>query len=364
MIYFNNFNRFPDELLAEELFAIEKVIKSGNYILGPEVNLFENDWAALCGAKYAVGVGNGMDAIQIGLMALKIRAGDEVILPSITAFATVLSVINAGATPVFADINPQTALMSIESVKRCISKKTKALIVVHLYGQIKNMQDWIKLTTKSNLKLIEDCAQSHLAMEKNKYCGTFGVYGAFSFYPTKNLGAIGDAGIVLCDDKNLYDDIKMLRNYGQSERYFHPHLGLNSRLDELQAAVLNVKLKTLKAYNNRRKEIAKLYFKKIKNKKISLLSEPLDDKTHVYHLFVILCEDRNEFQSYLTRENIQTLIHYPLPLHFQEPCKSIRTDPNGLPFSELHARKCLSIPCNPQMSDNEVLHVIDIINSY
>ena len=156
----------------------------------------------------------------------------------------------------------------------------------------------------------------------------------------------------------------MLRNYGQSERYFHPHLGLNSRLDELQAAVLNVKLKTLKACNNRRKEIAKLYFKKIKNNKINLLSEPLDFKSHVYHLFIILCENRNELQSYLISKNIETLIHYPLPLHFQEPCKLIRTDPNGLSFSELHARRCLSIPCNPQMTNDEVLHVIDTINSY
>ena len=235
-----------------------------------------------------------MEAIEIGLRSLGIGPGDEVITTAMTAFATVLAVLRAGAIPVLADIDPMTGLLDLSSVKRCLTAKTKAVLLVHLYGHVSNMDSWVEFCSNHQVFLLEDCAQSHLAKWKGKSSGSFGKWGAFSFYPTKNLGALGDGGALVTWDKQVSEKAKILRNYGQSIRYHHPELGLNSRLDELQAALISVRFNWLDRFTERRKKIAKSYYEGISNPLIAFLSRPRDEENHVYHLFVILCEDRDD----------------------------------------------------------------------
>lgn len=265
MISMNNFQAEPEELIQQEIAAVEKVIKSGWYILGDQVRNFELAWANRCRVNYAIGVGNGMDAIEIGLRALNIGFGDEVITTPMTAFATVLAIIRAGATPVLADIDPASALLDPVSVERCLSSRTRAILLVHLYGQVRNMDTWIALCNHADVQLLEDCAQSHLASWKNKVAGAFGAWGAYSFYPTKNLGTLGDGGAIITNSEEVANQSKILRNYGQSQRYHHSELGLNSRLDEMHAAILTTRLGWVDFFTARRNEIAKAYFDGIKN---------------------------------------------------------------------------------------------------
>lgn len=364
MILMNDFKAEPEALIQAELVAMERVVRSGWYVLGNENKAFEVAWAECCGVAHAVGVGNGMDAIEIGLRALDIGPGDEVITTPMTAFATVLAILRAGATPVLADINAETALLDIESVKRCITTRTKALLLVHLYGQLRNMAQWVALCDEYDIALLEDCAQSHLAQLNGKIAGGFGAFGAYSFYPTKNLGALGDGGALVCNDAKIAEKSAVLRNYGQSVRYHHPEFGMNSRLDELQAAILLARLSWLKEFTQRRREIATQFHAKIVNSHISLLAQPQEPEAHAYHLFVILCEQRDTLQKHLHDTGIQSLIHYPIPIHHQERCKNMMQDPNGLPASEAHAKYCLSLPCHPQMSDQDVTNVIAAVNSF
>lgn len=364
MILMNDFRTEPEELLQQQLTAVERVLHSGWYVLGKEVKNFERTWAERCGVSYAVGVGNGMDAIEIGLRTLNIGAGDEVIATPMTAFATVLAVIRAGATPVLADIEPRTGLLEPASVERCLSPRTKAVLLVHLYGQVRQMDKWVKLCERYNISLLEDCAQSHLATCNGKAAGSFGVWGAYSFYPTKNLGAMGDGGALVTNSEAIATQAMMLRNYGQTQRYHHPELGLNSRLDELQAALLLVRLNWLEAFTARRRAIAKAYFAGISNPEIKLLDEPLASENHVYHLFVVLCEQRDKLSYFLQEHEINSLIHYPIPIHRQIPCQSIKHDAQGLANAEFYAKHCLSIPCHPQMSDHDINKVIEVLNAY
>lgn len=364
MILMNDFKAEPEDLRIAELAAVERVLHSGWYVLGQEVRAFEAEWAARCGIAHAIGVGNGMDAIEIGLRALDIGVGDEVITTPMTAFATVLAVIRSGAVPVLADIDPDTALLDPKSVERCITPKTRAVLLVHLYGQVCNMERWLDLCETHGLALLEDCAQSHLATWNNKIAGSFGRFGAYSFYPTKNLGAIGDAGAMVSNDSELIQRAAILRNYGQKERYYHSELGLNSRLDEIQAALLRVRLDRLEEFTQRRRQIAKIYFEKIANPKIQLLAQPLQTESHVYHLFVIRCAERERLAQHLRSSGIETFIHYPVPVHRQEPCTHLRCDPNGLPAAEQHAATCLSIPCHPQMSDADIAAIIEGLNAF
>jgi dTDP-4-amino-4,6-dideoxygalactose transaminase len=364
MILMNDFKAEPEALREAMLISAKRVIDSGWYVLGKEVESFEKNWAQTCGVRYGVGVGNGMDAIEIALRALNIGQGDEVITTPMTAFATVLAILRAGAIPVLADIESETALLSINSVKRCISKNTKAIVLVHLYGEVRNMQDWINLCEELNIDLIEDCAQSHLATWQGKVAGSFGKAGAYSFYPTKNLGALGDAGMLVTQDEAIAKKANYLRNYGQSVRYHHPELGMNSRLDEMQAAILSVRLSYLSEFTERRRNIASAYYTEIKNPLIKLLPHPQERSSHTYHLFVINCIKRDELQAHLLASGIQALIHYPIPIHHQEPCKQILRDPQGLSYSELHALNCLSLPCHPQMTDKEIQTVISAVNSF
>lgn len=364
MILMNGFKAEPQALREAMLFAAKRVIDSGWYVLGKEVEKFEQEWAHACGVTHGVGVGNGMDALEIALRSLNIRQGDEIITTSMTAFATVLAILRAGATPVLADIEPDTALISIESVKRCISKNTKALVLVHLYGEIRNMQAWVDLCNEYGIELIEDCAQAHLATWQGKVAGSFGKAGAYSFYPTKNLGALGDAGMLITNSEDISKKASQLRNYGQSERYRHPQLGMNSRLDEMQAAMLSVRLQWLPLFTERRREIALAYYTGINNSQVKLPMSPQEASSHVYHLFVVTCEMREKLQAHLHDCGVQTLIHYPIPIHHQESCKNILIDPQGLGNSEGHALTCLSLPCHPQMTDNDLSKVIAAINTF
>ena len=364
MILMNNFMAEPKELKKEMMHACRRVIDSGFYILGNELQEFESKWSAACGVKYGIGVGNGMDAIELSLRVLDIGPGDEVITTGMTAVATVLAIVRAGATPVLADIETEDALMSIESVSRCFTEKTKAIVLVHLYGRIDRMDQWTKLCKSKNIHLIEDCAQAHLSMYKNKYAGSFGTLGAFSFYPTKNLGTLGDAGAIISDCKQTADKLCALRNYGQAERYHHPYIGMNSRLDEIQSAMLIQRLKWLNIFTKKRQEIAQFYNSKIKNTEIKKLSVPSFISEHVYHLFVLRCNTRDELRDYLTQHGIQTHIHYPIPVHKQTPFINILRDPMGLENTEVHAKECISIPCNPQMTKQQLLFVTKAINLY
>jgi dTDP-4-amino-4,6-dideoxygalactose transaminase len=364
MILMNDFKSEPEELIQSELKAMERVVRSGWYVLGNEVNNFEVSWAEKCKINHAIAVGNGMDAIEIGLRTLDIGPGDEVITTSMTAFATVLAILRAGAIPVLADIDPDTALISKESVNRCLSQKTKAVLIVHLYGQLRDMNLWVEFCQEHKILLLEDCAQSHLAEQNGSFAGSFGAFGAYSFYPTKNLGALGDGGAIIYSDLKLAEKAKVLRNYGQSIRYHHPEIGLNSRLDELQAAILMARLDWLEEFTKRRKEIANKLYASITNSKIFLLSKPQEPNAHVYHLFVILCKERDLLQKHLNDAGIQSLIHYPIPIHHQKRCIEIKRDSKGLLNSEDHAKYCLSLPCHPQMSDDDILAVISAVNSF
>jgi dTDP-4-amino-4,6-dideoxygalactose transaminase len=364
MILMNDFKSEPLEIRNEMAKAARRVIDSGWYILGKELENFEKEWASACSLNYGIGVGNGMDAIEIALRALDIGCGDEVVTTPMTAFASVLAIIRAGATPVLADIDPCSGLMSIDSVQRCITKKTKAVLLVHIYGQLRDMDLWCELCEVNNLYLIEDCAQTHSAQLNGKKSGSFGVAGAFSFYPTKNLGALGDAGMIVTNNTAVAKKSYELRNYGQSVRYYHPTLGMNSRLDEIQAAILSVRLQWLDDYTIKRQAIGARFQNGITSQKIRNLAAPQEQKSHVYHLYVVLSENRTELIEYLTAKNIQTQIHYPVPIHQQEPCKALRGDPKGLDVSVDHSKKCLSIPCHPQMSNSDVETIISALNGF
>jgi dTDP-4-amino-4,6-dideoxygalactose transaminase len=364
MILMNDLKAEPPELREAMLGAARRVLESGWYVLGNEVVSFEEQWAAACGVPHAVGVGNGMDAIEIALRALDIGPGDEVITTPMTAFATVLAILRAGATPVLADIDPKTALLSIDSATRCVSPRTKALLLVHLYGQVRNMKAWTEFCAKHGIKLIEDCAQAHLATWQGKVAGSFGAAGAYSFYPTKNLGAPGDAGMLVTNNELLAERAGRLRNYGQSVRYHHPEIGMNSRLDEIHAAMLVERMKWLLEFTERRRQIAEAYRARIENPLVRQLASPEEFLSHVYHLYVVTCDQRDALQAHLQNHKVQALIHYPIPIHHQSPCKQIARDPHGLLNGENHARTCISLPCHPQMTEDDVALVISVVNTF
>ena len=364
MISMNGFLREPEGLRKQELAAVERVLRSGWYILGEEVKSFEADWARTIGTEHAVGVGTGLDAIEIALRALGVGTGDEVITTPMTAFASVLAVIRAGAQPVLADIDPATALMRMESVRRCLGQKTRAALLVHLYGLATELQLWRDFCDDAGIHLVEDCAQSHLAAWNGMHAGAAGIVGAFSFYPTKNLGAVGDAGALTTGDAGVAQKARQLGNYGQSVRYHHPDIGLNSRLDEVQAAILRVRLGALEEFTKRKKAIARAYRAGIDNPRIRLLAPPAQESSHVYHLFVVCCDQRDRLAEHLRAAGIESLIHYPIPIHLQPPCTGLRRDPKGLKAAERHATTCLSIPCHPQLTDTEVASVIRALNEF
>ena len=363
-ILFNNFKAEPNALIEKEIEAAARVIRSGHFVLGPEVANFERLWASYSGSEHAIGVGNGMDALEIGIRALDIGAGDEVITTPMTALATVFAIQRAGATPVLADIDPGTGLLSMESVQRCISKRTKAVLLVHLYGQVQELKAWQRFCLENKIALLEDCAQSHGAKWDGMGCGNFGEWGAFSFYPTKNLGAIGDGGALITNREDLARQASILRNYGQMDRYVHPVFGFNSRLDEIQAAILLERLAYLDQFIERRRTIANFYHEHIQSDLVRCLAKPISRENHVYHLFVVKTALRDALQQHLDKHKVATLIHYPICAHQQPSMNQCSIDPRGLLLAEQHAMECLSLPCNPHLTDGEIEQVIAVVNAF
>lgn len=364
MITMTGFAAEPRALRDAQVAAATAVIDSHHYVLGPSVERFEAAWASASGARRCVGVGNGLDAIEISLRCLGIGPGDEVVTTSMTAFATVLAIVRAGATPVLADIDEGTAILSRDSVERCLTDRTRAVLLVHLYGQARGVASWATWCAERGLTLVEDCAQSHLAVSDGRPAGTFGPMSAYSFYPTKNLGAIGDAGAVVTDDDTLADAAARLRNYGQRERYEHLEAGLNSRLDELQAAILLARLGWLTEFTARRQQVAEHYRAGIANPAVRLLDPPRQRAEHVYHQFVVTTDDRSALAAHLAGAGVASLVHYPVPMQDQPVLRDVRADPVGLPTSAMHARTCLSLPCHPQLTDGEIEHVVRAVNTY
>lgn len=364
MILMNDFKRQAQHWIEEELVAMRRVLESGWYVLGEEVDKFEKEFATASNVSHCVGVANGLDAIEIGLRASGVGQGDEVITTPMTAFATLLAIYRAGATPVLADIDLETGLLDVKSAERCVSKKTKGVLLVHLYGHVAKMDEWVSFCKANKIELFEDCAQSHLAKWSGKTAGNFGSWGAYSFYPTKNLGAIGDAGALVTNDANIAAASQSLRNYGSAERYYHDRLGLNSRLDPLQAALLSVHLKYLEESTQKRREIGARYRNEISNSKIRHLAAPQHQENHCYHLFVVMTDRRAELMQHLKEKDVQSIIHYPVCHQHQKSVPSILQDQKGLARSEKFAKECLSIPCHPWMTEKEVSTVIQALNSF
>lgn len=364
MIQMNDFKRDGDALVQAQLQATERVLRSGWYVLGGEVKAFEQEWASWLGASYAVGVGNGMDALEISLRALGIGPGDEVITTPMTAFATVLAVLRVGATPVLADIDPDTAIMDPRSVESCMNPRTKAVLLVHLYGLAGPVEVLSKLCVDRGIHLIEDCAQAHGAKVEGRSVGKWGVCAGWSFYPTKNLGCIGDGGALTMESPEIAEQARKIRNYGQSVRYEHPIIGLNSRLDELQAAILRERLRLLDSWIVRRREIAKEYAGGIHNERVRVLPLPANPERHAHHLFVVTTPERASLQAHLKNNGVESLFHYPIPVHYQEACHGIGIAPEGLPVAERHAKECLSLPIHPMLDPREVQQVVDAVNSW
>ena len=360
MIPFNQLKPLHD-LLADEInAALLRVADSGWYILGPEVEAFEREFAAYHGSSHAVGVANGTDAIELALRAGGVGAGDEVITVAHTALATVAAIEATGAMPVLADIDAATFTLCPAAARHAITPRTRAIVAVHLYGGAAEMDALLDLAAAHDLLLIEDCAQAHGARYQERTVGTMGAMGAFSFYPTKNMGAYGDGGAVITDDAALADKLRKLRNYGQKSRYRHASRGTNSRLDEMQAAILRVKLAHLDELNARRREIAAIYDKELRG-----VGKPVAraDCQHVYHLYVIRDARRDQLMADLQERDIGTLIHYPVPVHLQASHRDLGLGAGGLPQTEAAAREILSLPLYIGLSDADVLRVCRAINA-
>jgi dTDP-4-amino-4,6-dideoxygalactose transaminase len=352
-----NFLAHQDEIEQ----AIGNTLASGQYILGEEVAAFENEFATYLGMEHVIGVGSGTDALELALRVLGVGPGDGVLTVSHTAVATVAAIGLTGATPVFVDIDPVTFTMDVESLGDCISeygnKQLKVIIPVHLYGQPANMPRIMEVAAKHSLYVLEDCAQAHGAKIGRRQVGTWGDMAAFSFYPTKNLGALGDGGALVCHDATLAARARRTRQYGWRERYISELRGMNTRLDALQAAVLRVKLRHLDAENERRRNIAALYDSSLQDLDLRRPGTA-EGVTHVFHQYTVLTPRRDDLAAYLRSKDIQTTILYPLPVHLQPAYKEHALQPvGGLPVSEKVCRELLCLPIHPQLTDSQVRKV-------
>jgi len=344
--------------------AIQRVLNSGKFILDKEVEQLEKEVAKYCRARYAVGVNSGTDALFLSLMALDIGSGDEVITTPFTFISTAEVIALRGARPVFVDINPRTFNVDSSKIEEKITKKTKAIIPVHLYGQSAEMEKIIKIARKHNLYIIEDVAQAVGAKYKKKMVGSIGDLGCFSFFPSKNLGAYGDGGMILTNNKKWADKIKALRAHGAKKKYFHEVLGINSRLDSIQATILNVKLKYLAKWIKSRQEKAKIYNKELKN--VAEVKIPPVKKTtdHAYHQYTIRVKNRDRLKKYLEENKIPTMIYYLTPLHLQPVFKYLRYNEGDFPEAEKAAKEVLSLPIYPELSLKEQILVIKKIKEF
>lgn len=361
MIEFNNLKPLQAALSEEIGPAIQRVLSRAWYILGPEVEAFETAFARYHGVAHAVGVANGTDALELALRAAGIGPGDEVITVGHTAVATVCAIERAGATPVLVDIDSRTYTMDPAAVRAAITSRTRALVPVHLYGHPANLVELRELADRHHLFLLEDCAQAHGARLGDRLVGTMGHAGAFSFYPTKNLGAYGDGGAIITHDHQLAERLRRLRQYGQTQRYHHPDRGVNSRLDEMQAAILSVNLVHLDAHNEERRRLAGCYHRQLQGVVLpDAYPVPLPVH-HVYHLYVIRHPERDRLQNDLKAHGIGTLIHYPIPIHLQPAYQDLGYQPGSLPVTERVGREILSLPLYVGLRDEDVQTVARVI---
>lgn len=342
--------------------AIAAVLDSGWYLLGNANKSFEQNFSNYCGVSGTACVANGLDALNLVIKGYGFGSGDEIIVPANTYIASVLAISQNGCTPVLVEPDLETFNLNVGLIEEKITSKTKAILVVHLYGRAMSMEKIWHLAEQYNVKIIEDSAQAHGAIYQGRRTGNLGDASAFSFYPGKNLGCLGDGGAVTSNDEHLITKIRALRNYGSYEKYINSYKGLNSRLDEIQAAVLDVKLKGLDSDNNKRREIATRYLTEINNPEVILPKAPKDPMEHVWHLFVVSTRRRDAFQKFLLEQSIHTLIHYPIPPHQQKAYQEL----SGLsfPITEKIHREVLSLPISPAMSSHEVKLVIDAVNSF
>lgn len=343
--------------------AIRRVIDSGYYILGKEVERFEKAFARYLGVKYAIGVGNGTEALHLSLLAGGVKPGDEVITAVNTCVPTISAIMACGAVPILIDPDPVSYCLDVSQIAKKITKKTRVILPVHLYGQMADMDQLATLAKKFNLLIIEDCAQAAGAKYKGKIAGSIGIAGCFSFYPTKNIGALGDGGMISTDSRDFAVKCRLLRNYGEKTRYKHDSLGFNSRLDEVQAAILRVKLIRLEGWNKRRREIARKYITGINNPDIILPAE-MEYTDHSYHLFVVRVKSRDSFRGFLEKKGIPTLIHYPVPMNRQKFYLKAGGIWGNFPVAEKLAKEVLSLPLYPYLKDREVDYIIKSVNSY
>ncbi len=363
MIRFNDVRRSVAEHRTELDDAVARVLDSGSYVLGPEGSAFEDEFAAACGGAYAVGVASGTDAIELALRALGIGPGDEVITQANTCVPTVTAIERAGATPVLCDVEPEAGTMSAESLAGALGEKTRAVVPVHLYGQCADVDAIADVCAGRGIDIVEDCAQAAGAQLRGRGAGTIGMLGCFSFYPTKNLAALGDGGAVVTNDEALAKRLRLVRRYGQSDRYRHVGKGVNSRLDELQAAVLRTRLPYLSGWNRRRAEIAARYTEALAQT-VARPLERLEGRRHVFHLFVVEAPDRDPLKAHLEGAGVATLIHYPVPIHGHPPYRGLADGPVPLSVSERLCERILSLPIYPELRDDEVERIVDALATF
>lgn len=363
-IPFSTFVPMHSEIRQELDNAYHRVMDNSYFIQGNECKLFEEEFSAYCEAKHCIGVANGLDAIYLILRAMGIGRGDEVIIPSNTFIATALAVTYAGATPIMVEPALEDYNIDVTRIEEKLTEKTKAIIAVHLQGRSADMDAVNEIAQKYGLKVIEDAAQAHGARYKGKRVGTLSDAAAFSFYPGKNLGALGDGGCVVTNNQALSEKVRAIGNYGSDYKYHHIYQGTNSRLDEMQAAFLRVKLAQLDKWNDERRKIAKRYLNEIKNPLVNMPLESNEEYEHVYHVFVIRCDRRDELESYLNVNGIGTVKHYPIPIHMQGAYQELNIAKGELPIAEKISDTVLSIPMYYGMTDDEICYVVDKINEF
>jgi dTDP-4-amino-4,6-dideoxygalactose transaminase len=352
------------EFLKEELLEkIQQTLVSDSFILGKELEEFERRFAEYIGTGYCVGVASGTDALYLSLKALDLEAGSEVITPSFTFIATVLSIVNAGLKPVLVDISAENYCIDVSELEKKITKKTKVILPVHLFGYPAKLDRIVSICEERKIYLIEDACQAHGSKYRNRKLGSFGTAGCFSFYPSKNLGCYGDGGAVTTNDENIYQKLKYLRNYGQTSKYEHTYFGINSRLDTIQAGILNVKLKYLDEWNSKRREKALLYKKLLRNLPIILPPDDTQDTYQIYHVFAIRTKKRDQLFEHLQKHNISTVIHYPKPIHLQNSFRAFFKGQH-FPVSEEVAKEILSLPLHPFLSEEDIEYISSVIKSF
>lgn len=362
MVKFLDLKKVNERFRGEMDAAVKRVLDSGWYLLGKEVDAFEQEFAAYCGTKHCVGVANGLDALTLIIKAYGFGPGDEIIVPANTFIATLLAVSANGCTPVLVEPDWNTRLIDVDRIEAAVTPRTKAIMVVHLYGRTVDMEKVWEVAKRHNLKVIEDSAQAHGAKYHGVRCGNLGDASGFSFYPGKNLGCLGDGGAVTTNDDELVAKVRAIRNYGSDYKYHHIYKGMNSRLDEIQAALLRVKLPHLDEDNARRRAIAERYIREISNPIVELPKLPKCPEGHVWHVFAVTCRDRDGLLKHLEANGIQTNIHYPTPPHLQGAYRELANQ--SFPISERMHREIASLPMSPVLTDEEVAKVVETVNEF